>query len=183
MDSGIRNYRRFLAGDDNGIVEIIKQYKDGLMLFINSYVHNISIAEELTEDTFYRLAIKKPSFTETYSFKTWLYTIGRNQAINHIRFEKRNQTYSLSDQQQYDTETLEKAYIAQEQKIQLHQALGQLQPTYSEVLYLAYFEALSNEEIAHVMKRNKRQIENLLYRAKQALRTELEKEGFVYEEL
>lgn len=183
MDSGVTNYRRFLAGDDNGIVEIIKQYKDGLILFINSYVHNISVAEELAEDTFYRLVIKKPSFTEEYSFKTWLYTIGRNQAISQKRYEKRVQLCCLSEQEQYDTKTLEDTYIAQEQKIQLHRALGYLKPLYSEVLYLAYFEALTNGEIAHIMKRNKRQIENLLYRAKQALRIELEKEGFVYEKL
>ena len=52
MDNGASSYRRFLDGDDEGIVEIIKEYKDGLMLFINRYVDNIHIAEELTEDVF-----------------------------------------------------------------------------------------------------------------------------------
>lgn len=52
MDNGAGSYRRFLDGDDDGIVEIVRDYKDGLIFYINSYVNNIHIAEELTEDTF-----------------------------------------------------------------------------------------------------------------------------------
>ena len=58
-----------------------------------------------------------------------------------------------------------------------------LNPDYRQVLYLTYFEELSNSEAARVMKKSCRQIENLLYRAKQALRSKLEKEGFEYERL
>ena len=43
-------------------------------------------------------------------------------------------------------------------------------------LYLIYFEGFNNEETAHIMKKSKRQIENLLYRAKQALKNEFDKE-------
>jgi len=46
-----------------------------------------------------------------------------------------------------------------------------------EVIHLIYFENLSYEEAAKVMKKNKKQIDNLLYRAKSALRTILGKEG------
>ena len=49
MDNGASSYRRFLEGDDNGIVEIIRDYKDGLILFLNQYVNNIYVAEELAE--------------------------------------------------------------------------------------------------------------------------------------
>ena len=48
MDNGASSYRRFLEGDDSGIVEIIRDYKDGLILFLNRYVNNIHTAEELT---------------------------------------------------------------------------------------------------------------------------------------
>ncbi len=41
MDNDASSYRRFLNGDDDGIVEIIKDYKDGLMLYLNTYVKNI----------------------------------------------------------------------------------------------------------------------------------------------
>ena len=60
MDNGASSYRRFLEGDDKGLVEIVGDYKDGLILYLNGYVNNIFIAEELTEDTFFRLITKKP---------------------------------------------------------------------------------------------------------------------------
>ena len=34
MDSGADNYRRFLDGDDEGLAEIVREYKDGLILFV-----------------------------------------------------------------------------------------------------------------------------------------------------
>ena len=47
IDNGASSYRRFLDGDDKGLEEIVRDYKDGLILYLNSYVSNISIAEEL----------------------------------------------------------------------------------------------------------------------------------------
>ena len=46
-----------------------------------------------------------------------------------------------------------------------------------------YFEDFDTQDIAKIMHRSKRQIGNLIYRAKQSLKSELEKAGFVYEEL
>ena len=57
MDSGASNYQRYLAGDDDALVALVRDYKDGLLLFLNRYVRNLSLAEELTEDTFFRLEI------------------------------------------------------------------------------------------------------------------------------
>ena len=76
MDNGAISYRRFLEGDDNALEEIVEDYKDGLILFLNGYVNNIYIAEELTEDTFFRLITKRPRFSGKSSFKSWLYAIG-----------------------------------------------------------------------------------------------------------
>ena len=58
MDNGAISYHRFLNGDDKGITEIVGSYKDGLILYLNGYVNNIIIAEELTEDTFFGLLPK-----------------------------------------------------------------------------------------------------------------------------
>ena len=65
----------------------------------------------------------------------------------------------------------------------MHKALAKLKPEYQQVLYLIFFEDFSNTEAAAVMKKNNRQIENLVYRAKMSLKSELDKEGFKYEEL
>jgi mRNA degradation ribonuclease J1/J2 len=51
MDNGACSYRRFLDGDDTGLSEIVKDYKDGLTLYLNGIVSNIFVAEELMEET------------------------------------------------------------------------------------------------------------------------------------
>jgi RNA polymerase sigma-70 factor (ECF subfamily) len=185
MDNGASSYRRFLEGDDSGIVEIIREYKDGLILFLNRYVHNIHLAEELAEDVFVRLVTKKPRYVPSYSFKTWLYTIGRNLALNYLKGRRKISAASPEelDRLSQEEETLEQSYLRQEQKLLVHRALSRLNPDYGTVLYLKFFEDLPNEQIAKVTKKNRRQIENTVYQAKQALKAELEKEGVPYEGL
>ena len=185
MDNGASSYRRFLNGDDNGIVEIIKDYKDGLMLYINSYVKNIYIAEDLMEDTFVRLVTKKPYFSGKSSFKTWLFSIGRNIAVDYIRKNSKISEVSAEELSAIlrDEADLEKDYFKDEQKIILHKALNKINVKYSNVLYLIYFENFTIKETAFILKKTYKQAENLIYRAKQSLKTQLEMEGFVYEEL
>lgn len=84
--------------------------------------------------------------------------------------------YELSDEAD-----IEKDYIKDEQRIQLHRAISNLIPDYSQVLHLVYFEGFSYAEAAGIMRKSERQIKNLAYRAKQSLKTELEKGGFEYE--
>lgn len=185
MDNGYASYRRFLDGDDSGIACLIREYKDGLILYLNGIVGNISLAEELVIDTFAKIAIKKPRFAGRSSFKTWLYAIGRNVALDHLRREGKMKTVSpdecaeLSD----DGEELLSSYIKEERRLSVHRTMGKLCPDYRQVLWLVYFEDLSNAEAAIIMKKSRHQIENLVYRAKKSLKSELEKEGFVYEEL
>ncbi len=64
----------------------------------------------------------------------------------------------------------------------IHKSLHKLKTEYRQVLYLSFFECLKNEETALIMKKSKRQVENLLYNAKKALRAELERSGYDYEE-
>ncbi len=97
MDNGASSYRRFLDGDDNGIVEIIRDYKDGSMLYLNSFVNNIYIAEDITEETFIKLVVKKPKFRRNSSFKTWLYAIGRNVALDYLRKASKISFSSIDD--------------------------------------------------------------------------------------
>lgn len=136
------------------------------------------------QDTFIKLATKKPVFRGKSSFKTWLYAIGRNIAKNHIRSLVRHNDILLEECENITDELdLERNYLVEEQKIMLHHTIRRLKQDYQQVLYLTYFENFSNAETAEIMKKSKRQIENLLYNAKKSLKAELEKEGFRYEEL
>lgn len=185
MDNGASSYLRFLDGDDKGLAEIVKDYRDGLMLYLNGIVNNISVAEELVEETFFKIITKKPRFHAKYSFKTWLYTIGRNVATDYLRHNVKQSDTSLDDLENYiqDEFVLEKLYIIEERKIAVHRALKKLNAEYRQVLWLLYFDGMTNSDAAAVMKKNTRQMKNLVYRAKSALKSELDKEGFEYEEL
>ena len=184
MDNGASSYRRFLDGDDFGMVELVRDYKDGLLLYLNSYINSLSIAEDCVQDTFIKLAIKKPKFRGDSSFKTWLYTIGRNTALSYLRKASRHGDISIDECEDPASEIdLEWEYLREEQKIILHKTLRRLKTEYRQVLYLAYFEDFSNTETAKIMRKTKKQVENLLYNARKTLKSELEKEGFHYEKL
>ena len=187
MDNGASSYRRFRDnGDQNALVEIIRDYKDGLILYLTSIVGNAQTAEELAEDTFVLIGTKKPKDKGKGSFKTWLYTIGRNAAIDYLRKHSKHIEVPIDDNNAAlisEEDAVESAYIKKEQKIIVHKAMRKLAPAYQQVLWLIYFEELSSREAAKIMKKSVRSIESLLYRARKALRSQLETEGFDYENL
>ena len=76
-----------------------------------------------------------------------------------------------------DPETL---FLQKERERALYRAMGRLKADYRVALHLVYFEELSYEEAGRVLHKSKKQIENLVYRAKNALRADLEKEGFEF---
>ena len=112
-------------------------------------------------------------------------TIGRNVAIDYLRHNSKMSDASFENLENFvkDEYDLERLYIIEERKITVHRALKKLNAEYRQVLWLLYFEGMSNTEAAIVMKKNSRQMKNLVYRAKSTLKSELDKEGFVYEEL
>ena len=184
MDNGASSYRRFLDGDDYGMEELIRDYKDGLVLYLNSYLNNFSVAEDCVQDTFITLAIKKPKYRGDSTFKTWLYTIGRNTALSYLRKQKRNRDILIDECEMIAAEAdLERDYLKEEQRITVRRAIRRLKTDYQQALYLTYFEGFSYAETGTIMKKSKKQIENLLYNAKKALKSELEKEGVTYDEL
>ena len=67
--------------------------------------------------------------------------------------------------------------LTDQRKRLLHHAITQLPEAMQEAVHLIYFQELSYEEAARVMKKNRKQIDNLLYRAKKELRIILGKGG------
>ena len=178
MDNGASSYLRFLNGDKNGFVDIVKDYKDGLTLFINTIVKDIHISEEAANEVFLKLYVKKPKYKVQYSFKTWLYTIGKNTAINYLKKFKRTDYSNIEDCCYIsDEKDIEMDYIKGEQNLLIHQALKALKAEYAQILYLIYFEELSNTEAAEIMDKSSKQISDLIYCAKKALKIELERRG------
>ena len=178
MENGAGSYLRFLNGDNSAFVELVRAYNDGLILFLNTILKDIHVAEEAADDTFLKLYVDRPVYKNDYSFKTWLYTIGRNTALNYLKKIKRHKYSPLEDFCYFSDNTdIEAEYIQGERNIIIYQCIKALKEEYSRVLFLTYFEGLSNSESAQVMGRSNRQITQLLYCAKKALKDELERRG------
>ena len=185
MDHGESSYRRFLAGDETGLTELVRQFADGLMRFVLPIVGDVSAAEGIAQETFARLCLKKPAYKDTASFKTWLYTIARRLALDSLK--KSARTLPVDDQT-LDTlpdpaDTPEESVLRREEQAAVRRAMGTLKADYAQVLTLTYVEGLSNRQTAKIMRRSVHAVENLNSRARAALREALKKEDSFDEKL
>ncbi|MCM1307209.1 MAG: RNA polymerase sigma factor [Butyrivibrio sp.] len=183
MDNGASSYRHFLDGDDSAFSEIIDLYRDSLIFFINRTVNNLSAAEDLAADTLAELFVSR-RYNFSVKLKTYLFAIAHHKTVSYIRHQSRYGMLALEDVEDKSAEytDFEERLIRDERSAAVHEALGKLDEDYRQALHLIYFEEMSYEDAARIMKKSRKQIDNLVYRGKSALRRILEKEGFVYEE-
>ena len=179
MDNGAGSYRRFLNGDESAFDDIMKELFDNLVFFINRYVHDIHAAEDIAIDTFADLVVNKSRYNFKVTLKTYVFMLGRSRALNYIKHKKVIDFVDLSsaENETSELETLEKTIVNNERKRVINNALSALNNDMRAVIHLIYFEDLSYEQAARVMKKTKKQIDNLLYRAKGELRIILGKDG------
>lgn len=179
MGNGASSYRRFLDGDESAFDEIMKELFDNLVFFIDRYVHDIHAAEDIAIDAFSDLIVNKHRYNFKVTLKTYLFMLGRSRALNYIKHRKVIDFVELTEAEKASSEqeTLEEIVLADERKRVVNNALNSLPDDMRVVIHLIYFEDLSYDEAAKVMKKNRKQVDNLLYRAKKELRIILGKDG------
>ena len=172
MDNGASSYRRFLDGDESAFDEIMKELFDNLVFFIDRYVHDIHAAEDIAIDAFSDLVVNKHRYNFKVTLKTYLFMLGRSRALNYIKHRKVIDFVELTeaDTAIAEQEALEDIILADERKRVVNNALNSLPDDMRVVIHLVYFEDLTYDEAAKVMKKNRKQVDNLLYRAKKELR-------------
>ncbi len=180
MDNGASSYRRFLDGDESAFDDILTEYRQPLTLFINRYTHDLWTAEDIAIDVFARLIVDKRHYNFKTPLKTYLFMLGRSRALDFLRRKKKIIFTELSDADAVEAEsTPEKEFFENERKAALHKALKSLSGEMQEAVRLVYFDELSYDDTAKIMKKTRKQIDNLLYRAKKKLRETLGEEGNV----
>lgn len=179
MYNGDCSYRRFLSGDDGAFDDIMREYFDGLVFFVNRYVNDLHAAEDIAIDVFSYVLVHKTRYNFKVSLKTYLFMLGKSRALNYIKHRNRIKMVSLCETHGNDADydALAGTVLADERKRAVSAALDTLSPDMREAVHLVYFEELSYSEAARVMKKTHKQIDNLLYRAKGCLRTVLGREG------
>ena len=178
MDNGACSYRRFLDGDEKAFDSIMEELYHGQVFFINGYVHDIHAAEDIAIDTLSDLVVHRHRYNFKVSLKTYLYMIGRSRALNYIKHRKVIDLVGLPEAGDIaeDEAELEKIVLADERRRQVNAAVEQLPVDMREAVRLVYFEDMSHAEAAAVMKKNRKQVDNLIYRAKKDLSVILGKE-------
>ena len=179
MDNGAGSYRRFLDGDESAFDAIMQEHFHSLVFFINRYVQDAHAAEDLAIDSLSDLLVHRHRYNFKVSLKTYLFMIGRSRALDYIKRKKIVEFVSLADAEILPDSgmTLEETVLADLRKRTVNHAISQLPQDMQEVIHLVYFEGLSYEETAKVMKKNRKQVDNLLYRGKKELRILLGEEG------
>jgi len=95
--SGEELFNRYQDGDEEAFVDIVKMYMEGLAIFINNIVNDEHEVEHLTIEAFARLAVGGRKFARKSSLKTYLYTIGKNLAVQHVKKRKGEQHLSFDE--------------------------------------------------------------------------------------
>ncbi len=178
MDNGACSYRRYLDGEEAAFEQIVKDYFDPLTGFIDSYVHDMAAAEDIAIDTFSDLVVHKHRYNFRVPMKTYLFMIGRSRALNYIKRRSRFQMVELSsvENELPEVSTPETDMVDEARKQAVRSAIGQLSNDMQEAVCLVYFEEMSCNDAAMIMRKTVKQVYNLLYRAKTMLRTILAEE-------
>ena len=170
-DKGAALYNEYKGGNDEAIEKLIDEYYDGLVVYLSGITGDMFCSEDLAQEVFEKLAIKKPGFKGRSSFKTWLYTIGGNHARDYLRKMKKRSFLPIEEGAERDScEDLEQSYIKNEEYMALYDGLRLLKKEYRQALWLAYFEGMPIKEIAKIMNRSESSVTSLISRGKFALR-------------
>jgi RNA polymerase sigma-70 factor (ECF subfamily) len=144
---------------------------------------SIEQAEDLFQETFKRVYEKADTFRGT-RFKSWLFAIATNVAIDSMRRSKRLQVVSLNQKVDCDEQegqelgavaVADESYepseevVRAEQKEQVRQALDMLPARQRATLVLAYYQQLSYPEVAQVLGCSVGTVKTQMYRALKSL--------------
>ncbi len=172
-------YLRFLSGEMDAFDSIMTELHIPLIRFIQRYVKNVTVAEDLAEDSFVEILMHRERFNFKVKLKTYLFTIGRNKAIDYLRKSKRFVPFALEDEYlpvPLTQASPEDELLAKEQREKIVNMVREVKGDQGMALYLVLVEDLSHDEAARVMKKSRKQIENLLFQGRRKIRANLEQE-------
>ena len=180
VKQGLIGYQRFLKGATASLEETVRFYSDALVRFARHYVKDPAIAEDIMEDAFVALILKRKRFFEEEQLRAYLYKTVRNKCLTHLRGQKH--LASLFD---YADKLVggyvENEVLKNERGEAVRKALGTLPKQYEEVLILSYFNGLNAQELCDALGKNEKHVYNLIARARAALRKSLIEKGVLYE--
>jgi RNA polymerase sigma-70 factor (ECF subfamily) len=171
-----------VEGDQAAFARLVRRYQRRLTAFLAQLVGDLELARELSQETFIRAWSALDRFDPRYKFSTWLFRIGHNLGIDHLR-RRRITTVPLV-REDADGEEVEVAvadvgkdplehFENRELARELRGAINGLRPEYRELVLLRHFAGLSYQEIADFKSMPIGTVKNKLFRAHTVLRKAL----------
>ncbi len=150
---------------------LLDKYGDSILRVAYLYLHNMSDAEDILQDTLIQYIRKSPEFENENHEKAWILTVAANLSKNKIEYLNIRKADELSEE------------LVSENKEDLAfvwDAVKQLPEKFREVIHLFYQEGYSTKEIAEILKRKEATVRSDLNRGRQQLKNIL-KEAYDFE--
>jgi RNA polymerase sigma-70 factor (ECF subfamily) len=147
--------RRIADGDEEALASLYDRYKAILFSLILRILHSRSEAEDILQDVFIQVWNKAANFDEARGRPfTWLATLSRSRAIDRLRqLGSRERTATEASREATDILVdAEEDAIKSEQSAVVREALSQLPEEQRRTLLLAYFDGLTQTEIAEKLQ-------------------------------
>jgi len=179
-DSGAERIRTLVslsqAGDTDAFGEIIALFEKRLLHFVLRMTRQVQDAEDITQETFVKAWKNLQRFRSEHAFSTWLFTIARRTALNHLRAAK--PTQELEEHVDPVCETAADHSEQREQVESIWNVAKRLKPAQYEALWLRYGEGFNIVETATIMRTNAIRVRVLLHRARKRMAELLVKKEF-----
>ena len=158
------------------IEELYRTYFDIVYRYIRSISQDGALAEEVTQETFFKALEKIDQFRGDCDVRVWLCQIAKNTLYDHLKKQKKQ---LLGDEKLEKTESaggelLEEKLAQRSQAMEIHKVLHRLSEPYKEVFSLRNFGELTFREIAMLFGKSENWARVTYYRARVKIREELE---------
>lgn len=169
MDADFELLERWRAGDKGAGNQLFQRYFDSLYRFFENKLE--SGADELVQATLLSCVRSRDSFRKQSSFRTYLFTIARNELYAHLRSMRRHRAdLDFDEVSVADLQTTPSRRIAREEERQaLLLALRSLPVEQQLMLELYYWEEVSSAELAEILGIQEPALRARLSRARKAL--------------
>ncbi len=156
------------------IEELYQESAKTVYRYLYSLTHDSSLAEELTQETFYQAIRCSDKFDESCKITTWLCAIAKNQLIVYRRKHPDTLEWEMTDK---TVPSAEDDAIEKINRVECLKKLHDCPEPYREIMYLRLFGNLSFKEIGEILSKTENWARVMYYRGKERLRKEIENGG------
>ena len=152
--------------------KIYAEYYSEVYKFVLTLCQNHTLAEEITQESFFKALKSIDSFNGNCKLSTWLCRIARNTFYSYTKKHNRQVDYPL-DIILSDV-NIEEQFADKETAYTIHKVLHKLNEPYKEVFWLRIFGELSFAQIGALFEKTENWARVTYYRAKIMIKEELQ---------